>query len=158
MENIINKGFLDSVTNKNSFHLKPTTGTGTTTTGTSDEPNTKRMKTVDATALQKIRKEIQDFDNSLSNIITIDDKNAFSISRDLYSRMYGPTTGDIVRLADTELYIQVEEDKTVYGDECKFGGGKVLREGMGQATGLLAKDQLDTVITNALIVDYTGRI
>lgn len=58
--------------------------------------------------------------------------------RDLYARMFGPTTGDVVRLADTELYIRVERDLTVYGDECKFGGGKVLREGMGQATGLSA--------------------
>ena len=67
--------------------------------------------------------------------------------------MYGPTTGDIVRLADSELYICVENDFTVYGDECKFGGGKVLREGMGQATGWAAALQLDTVITNALVVD-----
>eukprot|EP01038_Epipyxis_sp_PR26KG_P009206 gene9206-12416_t len=78
------------------------------------------------------------------------------IPRSLYARMYGPTTGDIVRLADTQLFIRVEADKTVYGDECKFGGGKVLREGMGQATGLLSSEQLDTVITNALIVDYSG--
>ena len=78
------------------------------------------------------------------------------IPRDAYARMYGPTTGDVVRLADTELCIYVERDMTVYGDECKFGGGKTLREGMGQATGLSEWDQLDTVITNALIVDYTG--
>ncbi|KAJ1441134.1 urease [Ochromonadaceae sp. CCMP2298] len=79
-----------------------------------------------------------------------------SISRELYLHMYGPTVGDVVRLADTELYIRVERDYTVLGDECKFGGGKVLREGMGQATGLPASAQLDTVITNALIVDVTG--
>lgn len=78
------------------------------------------------------------------------------VPRDLYARMYGPTTGDVLRLADTELYIRVEKDLTVYGDECKFGGGKTLREGMGQATGLPASEQLDTVITNVLIVDYTG--
>ena len=78
------------------------------------------------------------------------------LSRDLYARMYGPTTGDIVRLADSNLYIRVERDFTVYGDECKFGGGKVLREGMGQATGLPTEAQLDTVVMNALIVDYTG--
>jgi urease len=78
------------------------------------------------------------------------------IERVIYSRMYGPTTGDVIRLADTDLFIRVERDFTVYGDECKFGGGKVLREGMGQATGLKASEQLDTVITNALIVDYTG--
>ena len=79
-----------------------------------------------------------------------------SIPRDLYARMYGPTVGDVLRLADTELYVCIEKDYTVYGDECKFGGGKVLREGMGQATGLLPEQQLDTVITNAIILDYTG--
>lgn len=78
------------------------------------------------------------------------------IPRALYARMYGPTTGDIVRLADSDLYIRVESDFTTYGDECKFGGGKVLREGMGQATGLPTSSQLDTVVMNALIIDYTG--
>lgn len=82
--------------------------------------------------------------------------SGLELSRELYARMYGPTTGDVVRLADTDLYIRVEADHTVYGDECKFGGGKTLREGMGQATGLPTADQLDTVIINALIVDYTG--
>jgi urease len=84
------------------------------------------------------------------------DYGGLEIKRDLYARMYGPTTGDVVRLGDTELYIRVEKDLKVYGDECKFGGGKVLREGQGQATGVPAVDQLDTVITNALIVDHTG--
>jgi urease len=84
------------------------------------------------------------------------DYKGLEIKRDLYARMYGPTTGDVVRLGDTELYIRVEKDLTVYGDECKFGGGKVLREGQGQATGVPAVDQLDTVVTNALIVDHTG--
>ena len=78
------------------------------------------------------------------------------IPRSTYAKMYGPTTGDIIRLADTDLHIRVEKDMTHYGDECKFGGGKVLREGMGQATGIDESAQLDTVITNALIVDYTG--
>lgn len=78
------------------------------------------------------------------------------VSRDVYAKMYGPTTGDIVRLADTELFIMIEKDFTVYGDECKFGGGKVLREGMGQATGVPLEQQLDTVITNAIILDYSG--
>jgi urease subunit alpha len=72
--------------------------------------------------------------------------------------MFGPTTGDRVRLGDTGLTIQVEADKTVYGDECKFGGGKVLREGMGQAAGVGPDRVLDVVITNALIVDYWGII
>jgi len=78
------------------------------------------------------------------------------IDRSVYASMYGPTTGDIVRLGDTDLYITVENDLTSYGDECKFGGGKILREGMGQATGVPLANQLDTVITNALIIDYTG--
>jgi urease subunit alpha len=70
--------------------------------------------------------------------------------------MYGPTTGDRVRLGDTSLILQVEKDLTHYGDECKFGGGKVLREGMGQATNVPDAEALDLLITNALIVDYTG--
>jgi urease subunit alpha len=78
------------------------------------------------------------------------------ISRSSYAAIYGPTTGDRVRLGDTSLVLEVERDLTVYGDECKFGGGKVLRDGMGQATGVPQADALDCVITNALIVDYTG--
>lgn len=80
------------------------------------------------------------------------------LSRAQYADMYGPTTGDRVRLADTELFIEVERDITIPGDEAVFGGGKVLRVGMGQE-GTLTRDDLrvpDTVITNALIVDYTG--
>lgn len=78
------------------------------------------------------------------------------IPRKQYVDMYGPTTGDIIRLADSELFIVVEKDYTTYGDECKFGGGKTIRDGMGQATDRPTSLQLDTVITNALIVDYTG--
>ena len=78
------------------------------------------------------------------------------IRRNAYADIFGPTTGDKVRLGDTSLVLEVERDHCVYGDECKFGGGKVLREGMGQAAGVAARDALDTVITNALIVDYTG--
>jgi urease subunit alpha len=73
-----------------------------------------------------------------------------------YAEMFGPTTGDKVRLGDTSLMLEVEKDHTVYGDECKFGGGKVIREGMGQAAGIGDADALDVVITNALVVDYTG--
>lgn len=91
-----------------------------------------------------------------SDSIVVENYKGLEIDRQLYSRMYGPTTGDVVRLADTELYIRVEKDMTVYGDECKFGGGKVLREGMGQATGIAVSEQLDTVITNVLIVNATG--
>ncbi|WP_145006512.1 urease subunit alpha [Pseudomonas oryzihabitans] len=77
------------------------------------------------------------------------------ISRQAYADMFGPTTGDRVRLADTELWIEVEEDHTVYGEEVKFGGGKVIRDGMGQSQ-LLAAEVVDTVITNALILDHWG--
>ncbi len=77
------------------------------------------------------------------------------ISRQAYAEMFGPTTGDRVRLADTELWIEVEKDFTVYGEEVKFGGGKVIRDGMGQSQRVSA-DVADTVITNALIVDHWG--
>lgn len=73
-----------------------------------------------------------------------------------YADMFGPTTGDKVRLGDTSLFLEVEKDFTVYGDECKFGGGKVIREGMGQATGVGDKGALDCVITNALVVDWSA--
>jgi urease subunit alpha len=79
-----------------------------------------------------------------------------SISRSSYAAMYGPTTGDKVRLADTELFIEVEKDFTTYGEEVKFGGGKVIRDGMGQSQTTRVDGAVDTVITNALIVDHTG--
>ncbi|MHB1109176.1 MAG: urease subunit alpha, partial [Devosia sp.] len=78
------------------------------------------------------------------------------ISRATYADMYGPTTGDKVRLADTELFIEVERDLTIYGEEVKFGGGKVIRDGMGQSQATRAQGAADTVITNTLIVDVTG--
>lgn len=78
------------------------------------------------------------------------------MKRSHYADMFGPTTGDKVRLGDTSLMLEVEKDFTAYGDECKFGGGKVIREGMGQAAGIGDADALDCVITNALVVDYTG--
>ena len=77
------------------------------------------------------------------------------ISRRAYAEMFGPTTGDRVRLADTQLVIEVERDFTVYGDEVKFGGGKVIRDGMGQSQ-RTSRDTVDTVITNALILDHWG--
>lgn len=83
---------------------------------------------------------------------------AFSMTREAYLGMFGPTTGDRIRLGSTDLWIKVEKDYTVYGDECKFGGGKTLREGMGQASGRSDAETLDTVITNALIVDWSGII
>jgi len=81
---------------------------------------------------------------------------AHRIDRRNYADIYGPTTGDRVRLGDTGLVAEVESDATAYGDECKFGGGKVLRDGMGQAAGVSQDRALDCVITNALIVDWTG--
>ena len=79
-----------------------------------------------------------------------------TISRQSYAQMFGPTTGDRVRLADTELFIEVENDFTTYGEEVKFGGGKVIRDGMGQGQTTRAEGAVDTVITNALVVDHTG--
>ncbi|NLS06510.1 urease subunit alpha [Rhizobium sp. P32RR-XVIII] len=78
------------------------------------------------------------------------------ISRAAYASMFGPTVGDKVRLADTELFIEVEKDFTTYGEEVKFGGGKVIRDGMGQSQVTRASGAVDTVITNAVIVDHTG--
>ena len=78
------------------------------------------------------------------------------IPRNLYADMYGPTKGDKVRLADTELIIEVEEDFTTYGEEIKFGGGKVIRDGMGQSQTPRSKGAVDTIITNALILDISG--
>ena len=83
---------------------------------------------------------------------------SFSMTRDAYIGMFGPTVGDVVRLGSTDLWVKVEKDYTVYGDECKFGGGKTLREGMGQASGRRDVESLDTVVTNALIVDWSGII
>ncbi|TCO76523.1 urease [Plasticicumulans lactativorans] len=78
------------------------------------------------------------------------------ITRQAYAEMYGPTTGDRLRLADTELLIEIERDFTVYGDEVKFGGGKVIRDGMGQSQVTNAAGAMDTVITNAVILDHWG--
>ncbi|MCP5419419.1 MAG: urease subunit alpha [Gammaproteobacteria bacterium] len=78
------------------------------------------------------------------------------IDRRAYADMYGPTTGDRVRLGDTELWIEVERDHTIHGEEVKFGGGKVIRDGMGQSQRSQAEGAVDTVITNALIVDHWG--
>lgn len=81
---------------------------------------------------------------------------AFEIDRTAYAAMFGPTTGDKVRLADTDLFIEVEDDKTIYGEEVKFGGGKVIRDGMGQSQVSREDGAVDTVITNALILDHWG--
>src|SRR5215510_8071384 len=77
------------------------------------------------------------------------------LARSAYAAMFGPTVGDRVRLADTELFIEVERDHTVYGEEVKFGGGKVIRDGMGQSQ-RGSDDVADTVITNVVILDHWG--
>jgi len=82
----------------------------------------------------------------------------YSISRRAYATMYGPTVGDRIRLADTDLFITVEADRTLYGEEVKFGGGKVIRDGMGQSQISRAAGAVDTVITNAVILDHWGVI
>ena len=82
----------------------------------------------------------------------------FTMTHAEYCSMYGPTTGDSVRLGPTDLWVKVEKDLTLYGDECQFGGGKTLRDGMAQASGRPDAESLDTVITNALIVDWSGII
>src|SRR5205814_10486233 len=82
---------------------------------------------------------------------------ALEIPRKQYAALYGPTTGDRIRLADTELLIEIERDLTTPGDEAKFGGGKVLRDGMGQSASATSQaGALDVVITNAVIVDHWG--
>src|SRR5881296_3538424 len=78
------------------------------------------------------------------------------IERRAYAAMFGPTVGDRVRLADTELFVEVERDHTIYGEEVKFGGGKVIRDGMGQSQRSRSEGAVDTVITNALILDHWG--
>ncbi|TNE61174.1 MAG: urease subunit alpha [Alphaproteobacteria bacterium] len=83
---------------------------------------------------------------------------AYTIGRGDYAAMFGPTVGDRVRLADTDLIVEVEKDLTVYGDEVKFGGGKVIRDGMGQSQATRREGAVDTVVTNALIIDHTGII
>ena len=78
------------------------------------------------------------------------------MARAAYAQMFGPTTGDKIRLADTDLLIEVEKDFTTYGEEVKFGGGKVIRDGMGQSQRTRSEGAVDTVITNALILDHWG--
>ena len=83
---------------------------------------------------------------------------ATTISRRAYAGMFGPTVGDRIRLADTSLYIRIEQDRTIYGEEVKFGGGKVIRDGMGQSQASRAEGTVDTVVTNAVILDHWGVI
>ena len=79
-----------------------------------------------------------------------------TLDRQTYATMYGPTTGDLIRLGATDLWVKVERDYAVYGDECTFGGGKTMRDGVGQASGQADTNCLDLVITNALVIDWSG--
>src|SRR3954468_24116303 len=82
---------------------------------------------------------------------------SIEINKIKYANMYGPTTGDKIRLGDTELFIEIEKDFTVYGDEAKFGGGKTIRDGMAQsATAIRSEGVLDLVITSVMIIDHWG--
>src|SRR3954465_2607972 len=81
---------------------------------------------------------------------------AFRIARSAYADMFGPTTGDRIRLADTDLVVEVEKDFTLYGEEVKFGAGKVIRDGMGQSQASQAQGAVDTVLPNALVIDHWG--
>ena len=103
------------------------------------------MKTISTLGFQHAKEDAQ---ISLTGVTLID--------RQRYADAYGPTVGDKVRLGDTSLHLEIEKDLTVYGDECVFGGGKVIREGMGQATGAADSTALDLVITNAIIIDHSG--
>src|SRR3954449_10631418 len=81
---------------------------------------------------------------------------AATIPRAAYAAMFGPTTGDRLRLADPDLVIEIEIDRTIYGEEVKFGGGKVIRDGMGQGQATRAEGAVDTVIANAVVLDHWG--
>ncbi|WOL14344.1 hypothetical protein Cni_G23124 [Canna indica] len=118
---------------------------------------------VDDSHIEKVMKDViakgfghTDQPNASEGFTGSDSNFTTEVPREKYANMYGPTRGDKIRLGDTELYAEIEKDFAVYGDECVFGGGKVLRDGMGQATGYPTSSCLDTVITNAAIIDYTG--
>lgn len=115
---------------------------------------------VDMSRVEEIQNRIREraFGHKTDDTTDTTDIEPCVLSREAYSAMFGPTVGDLVRLGFTDLWVKVERDFTVYGDECKFGGGKTLREGLGQASGRSDSQTLDTVITNALIVDWTGII
>lgn len=93
------------------------------------------------------------FGNAPLEGVPVPEGKPYTISRSAYADAYGPTTGDRILLGDTSLLARIEKDHTYYGEECKFGGGKSLREGMGQMTSVSASLALDTVITNAIIID-----
>ena len=118
--------------------------------GPVDEPENR------ARAVQRARKKGFLRDEYVGRFRECPQPGGTSLPRSTYAAMYGPTVGDRLRLGDTCLYVEVEQDFTSYGDECCFGGGKVLREGMGQATGVPPGEALDLVVTNAVVIDWTG--
>ncbi|GIY31119.1 urease [Caerostris extrusa] len=109
---------------------------------------------VNKNSLSEIMQRITNFGfgNEIQQKVLVPTES-YKIPRFLYALNYGPTTGDKIRLGDTTLIVEIEKDFAVYGDECKFGGGKVLREGMGQASYRVSSEVLDTVITNCVIID-----
>ncbi|TGZ83561.1 urease [Ascodesmis nigricans] len=113
---------------------------------------------VDLKRVEEILKNIQKagFMHQEAPVLEVEEKMFATMQRESYVGMFGPTTEDLVRLGDTELWVRVEKDLTCYGDECAFGGGKTVRDGMGQASGRSDDECLDLVIANALIIDWTG--
>ncbi|KAK9108432.1 hypothetical protein Syun_024443 [Stephania yunnanensis] len=118
---------------------------------------------VDDSSLEKVMETVQargfghaEEENVWEGVTGENNMATQTIPNEVYASLYGPTTKDMIRLGDTDLFAEIEKDFAVHGDECVFGGGKTIRDGMGQATGYLSSDCLDTVITNAVIIDYTG--
>lgn len=118
---------------------------------------------VDVFRLEKVMEDVntkgfgnEEQPDASEGVIGVNSSLTTVVLREDYVNKYGPTTGDKIRLGDTDLYAELERDFAVYGDECVFGGGKVVRDGMGQATGYSSSSYLDTVMTNAVIIDYTG--
>ena len=113
--------------------------------------------TVDRSKLSEIMNQLVSLGfQHLKETIPITLSDTTFIDRQRYADAYGPTLGDKVRLGDTALFLEIEKDFTVYGDECVFGGGKVIREGMGQATFATDTEALDLVITNVIVIDHSG--
>jgi urease len=112
-----------------------------------------RLHHGDTTDEKAILQRVQDGGFRHAPQDTVQPGRAYVMDRAAYRDMYGPTVGDTIRLGDTSLVVRVEQDYAVYGEECKFGGGKTIREGMGQSTGATSVEALDLVITNACIVD-----
>ncbi|BEI82524.1 hypothetical protein CcaverHIS002_0303920 [Cutaneotrichosporon cavernicola] len=103
-----------------------------------------------------VRERVRELDFAHKKQEIVEEAPSPEVDREVYASIFGPTTGDRMRLGDTSLWIEIEKDYTVYGDECKFGGGKVIRDGMGQASNKSGAEVLDAVISNAVIIDWSG--